>query len=86
MFSMYYTINMMAHIVKISHTRGQNFIGIPKNLAIAAELDKSDYAKIWLIEGKVIKLKGINLNDHEEGDVQGDRYTLDQSSRGIVKA
>jgi len=76
----------MAHIVKISHTRGQNFIGIPKNLAIAAGLDKREYAKIWLTEGEIIKIKGINLNDNEDFDIQGGRYALDRSARGIVKA
>jgi len=85
MFSLDYMESMMSRIVKISHTRGQTLIGIPKNLAIAAGLDKSDYAKIWLTEGKVMKLKGINLNDGKERDIQGDRYALDRSARGIVK-
>jgi len=76
---------MMAQIVKISHTRGQTLIGIPKNMASAAGLNENSYAKVWLTEGQVIKLKGINLDDYEERDVQGDRYTLDRSARGIVK-
>lgn len=81
-----YKETMMAQIVKISHTRGQTLIGIPKNMAIAAGLDKCEYGKIWLTEGHVIKLKGIKLDDHEERDIQADRYALDRSARGLVKA
>jgi len=86
MFSMYYRETMMANIVKISHTRGQTLIGIPKDMAIAAGLDKCGYAFIWRTEEIKIHIKGITEDEHKERDLQDDRYTLDRSARGIVKA
>ena len=72
MFHMYYMENMSPRIIKVSHTRGQNFIGIPKNMAVEAGLDKCDYAFIWRTGKETIHIKGIKQNGYKERDIQGD--------------
>ena len=60
---------MATRIVKISHIKGQNLVGIPKKLAIAGGFDKAEYAKIWLTEGNIIHVKGLRSNGDKERDV-----------------
>ena len=50
---------MVEYIVKISHTRAQNLIGIPKKLAIDGSFDKCNYAKVWLNDEKILHNEGV---------------------------
>lgn len=71
-FPLYYGDYMAAQIIKVSNARGQTIVGIPKALAIAAGLDKMEYAEVWLTEERIIHIVGLRQDDKKEGRVQGD--------------
>jgi len=63
----------MGHkIVKISHTRGQTIIGIPKELANKGGFGQAEYAEIWLVGKRIINIRGLRQDEGRKGDVSAD--------------
>lgn len=70
MYVLLYKIDMSVYIVRITHTRGQNHVGIPKALAIAGGFEQREYVKVWLTDQGIINIEGFDTEGDEKDDVQ----------------